>query len=268
MIPTPRIRTGIGGWTYAPWRGTFYPEGLKHADELAYAANQVTAIEINGTFYGRQKPESFRKWRDGTPDGFVFAVKASRFTTHRKDLTEAGELIHAFTSSGITELGPKLGPILWQFPPTRAFDPAQFAAFLALLPREQDGIPLRHVLETRHPTFNDAAYMDLLRTHGIAHAIVESGKHDLLADLTADFIYARLENNDETTEEGYDSPSLDAWARRVTAWSNGDPADDLPRAGPPPRPARRDAFIFFISGDKHRAPHSAMNFRKRLHQQP
>ena len=262
------IRTGIGGWTFPPWRGPFYPEGLPHAQELAYAANRVTAIEINGTFYGRQKPESFAKWRDSTPDGFVFAVKAARFTTHRKDLAAAGELIDAFLVSGLTELGPKLGPILWQFPPTRHFDPAQFTAFLGLLPKKQDGHPLRHVFETRHDSFADPAYMDLLRQHGVAHAVIDSDKHPLLADLTADFVYARLERNSEAEPEGYATPALDAWAARVQAWCAGKPADDLPRAGPKPPARKRDGFVFFISGDKVRAPAAATAFRRRLDTPP
>ena len=258
------IHVGIGGWNFPPWRGAFYPEGLKQAQELAFASGKMSAIEINATFYGRQKPESFAKWRDTAPDGFVFAVKASRFTTHKKDLAAAGDSIMAFLVSGITVLGPKLGPVLWQFPPTRAFDAAAFAAFLAFLPPEQDGLRLRHVIETRHPSFNDPAYMDLLRAHNVAHAIIESDKHTLLADLTADFVYARLEHNAAEAPEGYATAALDGWASRVQAWAAGKVADDLPRAGPPAKAAKREVFVFFISGDKVRAPDSALAFRGRV----
>jgi uncharacterized protein YecE (DUF72 family) len=258
------IHVGIGGWTYPPWRGAFYPEGLPHAQELAYAAGKMSAIEINATFYGRQKPESYVKWRDATPDGFLFAVKASRFTTHKKDLAAAGESVNAFLVSGLTELGPKLGPVLWQFPPTRIFERETMAAFLRLLPHRQDGLTLRHVIETRHPSFNDPAYVDLLRDNNVAHAIIESDKHTLLADLTSNFVYARLEHNAADAPEGYATPALDGWATRVRAWAAGTVADDLPRAGPPAAPVPREAFIFFISGDKERAPDAAMAFRSRI----
>ena len=258
------IHVGVGGWNFPPWRGTFYPAGLPQAQELAYAGQRLSAIEINATFYGRQKPESFAKWRDAVPEGFVFAVKASRFTTHKKDLAAAGEAITAFVVSGITELGPKLGPILWQFPPTRRFEREPFAAFLRALPASQDGIALRHVVETRHESFADAAYMSLLRDHGVAHAIIESDKHILLADLTADFVYARLEHNRESEPEGYASAALDGWAGRVQAWASGQMADDLPRAGEAASAQAREAFVFFISGDKVRAPASAMAFLGRL----
>jgi uncharacterized protein YecE (DUF72 family) len=261
--PAP-IHVGIGGWTFPPWRSTFYPEGLPHAQELAYAAGKMSAIEINATFYGRQKPESFAKWRDTAPEGFVFAVKASRFTTHKKDLAAAGDSVAAFLISGITQLGPKLGPVLWQFPPTRAFDRDSFAAFLALLPPTQDGLRLRHVIETRHPSFNDPAYVALLRDHNVAHAIIESDKHTLLADLTADFVYARLERNAAAEPEGYATAALDGWAHRVKLWAAGKTADDLPRAGPKAAAIPREAFVFFISGAKQRAPDAAMAFRNRV----
>lgn len=258
------VRVGIGGWTFPPWRGPFYPPGLKQADELAYAGTQLTAIEINGTFYGRQKPESFRKWRDTVPEGFVFGMKASRFTTHRRDLAEAGDSVKAFLVSGITELGPKMGPILWQFPPTRAFDREAFAAFLGFLPPEQDGIRLRHAIETRHPSFVDAAWMDLLRNHNVAHAVIESDKHPPSADLTADFAYVRLERNAEGAPEGYDTSALDGWAHRLKAWAAGRRADDLPRAGQMAVHTPRDCFVFFISGDKVRAPDAARAMLARL----
>lgn len=258
------IRVGIGGWTFPPWRGPFYPDGLPHAQELGYAAQRVTAIEINATFYGRQKPESFAKWRDVTPEGFVFAVKASRFTTHKRDLAAAGESVAAFVDSGITVLGPKLGPILWQFPPTRAFEREAMAAFLGHLPASKDGLRLRHVVETRHPSFADPGWMALLREHGAAHAVIESGKHVLLGDLTADFAYARLELNSEAEPEGYASAALDGWAERAKAWAGGRPEDSLPLAGARAAPAKRDVFVFFIGGDKVRAPAAAGAFQQRI----
>lgn len=264
-MKTSPIRVGIGGWTFPPWRGPFYPEGLPHAQELAYASQRVTAIEINATFYGRQKPESFAKWRDATPEGFVFAVKASRFTTHKRDLAAAGDSVAAFVQSGITVLGPKLGPVLWQFPPTRAFDPAAMAAWLDHLPLEHDGIPLRHVVETRHPSFADPAWIALLRERGVAHAIIESDKHVLHGDLTAPFAYARLELNSLAEPEGYATPALDAWAARARAWSAGHrPDHDLPLAAPATEPTPRETFIFFIGGEKVRAPQAAVSFLSRL----
>ncbi len=263
MIAAP-IHVGIGGWNFPPWRGTFYPPGLPQAQELAYAGGKMSAIEINATFYGRQKPASFVKWRDTVPEGFVFAVKASRFTTHKKDLADAGESVAAFLVSGITELGPKLGPVLWQFPPTRRFEREAFAAFLGFLPARQDGVVLRHVIETRHDSFNDPAYMDLLREHNVAHAIIESDKHVLLTDLTADFVYARLEHNGADEPEGYPTAALDGWSRRFKAWAAGEAADDPPRAGPAASKTKREAFVFFISGDKVRAPDAALAFRSRV----
>ncbi len=261
----PSIRVGIGGWTFAPWRGVFYPPGLPHAQELAYASAHLTAIEINGTFYGAQKPESFARWRDETPEGFVFSVKAARATTYRKDPAEAAESIERFLTSGVTELGPKLGPILWQFPPTRAFDPALFEAFLALLPDKQDGLKLRHVVEARHPSFTDPAAIALLRRFGVARALVDSDKQALLGDQTADFVYARLERSQADEPNGYPPAAMDLWAGRFRAWSRGEAVTDLPYAeavatNAPPR----DCFVYFIAGDKVRAPAAAMAMLKRL----
>lgn len=261
-----QAHVGIGGWTFAPWRGRFYPPGLPHAQELAYAAARLTAIEINATFYGRQKPESFARWAAAVPEGFVFALKASRFCTHRRALDEAGPSITNFLDSGITRLGPRLGPILWQFPATRAFEPAPFAAFLRLLPPAHDALPLRHVIEARHPSFADPAFMALLAAHGVAHAIIEEGEGPTLGDVTADFVYARLKRSAETEAEGYDAAALDGWAARVRGWLAGRPATDLPRAGPPESPRPRDVFVFFIAGDKVRAPDAARALLARLGQ--
>lgn len=260
-----RIVIGIGGWTFPPWCGTFYPPGLPHARELEFASRQVTSIEINGTFYRTQTVASFAKWRDETPDGFVFSLKAARYATHRRELSEAGESIGWFLNSGIVELGAKLGPLVWQFPPTRQFDRDAFAAFLALLPTEHGGLRLRHAIEVYHASFHNAAFVDLLRENGVAHVIVESGRQDLFADMTADFAYARLERNELAVPEGYASGALDAWTGRVRAWASGEAVSDLPLAkAAEAEPKPRDCFMYFIGGDKVRAPDSARGLLRRL----
>ena len=259
VLAMSSIHVGIGGWNFAPWRGTFYPADVSAAKELAFASRAVTSLEINSTFYGSQKPESFRKWRDQSPDGFVFSVKGPRFTTNRRDLSGAEESIERFVTSGIRELGDKLGPVLWQFPPTRQFDADALRPFLAALPTD-----LRHVVEARHPSFADPAWIALLREFGVAHAIVESDKHTMFADLTAPFIYARLERNALDAPEGYDSASLDQWAERIRRWSTGDAVTDLHCVGPAVGAQARPCFIYFISGDKVRAPDSARAMLKRL----
>lgn len=262
MTAPGAIRVGIGGWTFPPWRGTFYPAGLPHARELEHASRQVTTIEINGTFYGSQKPATFAAWRETAPDGFVFSVKASRYATNRRNLAEAGESIDRFVGGGILELGPKLGPILWQFPPTRRFAP-EFEAFLDLLPGHYEGVALRHVIEARHPSFADAAYVGMLRARGIAHAVCDSDKHTLFGDRTAPFAYARLERNDDDAPDGYDPAALDAWTGRVRNWAAGH-ATDLPLVGPAAATGPGDCFIYFISGDKVRAPDAARAMLHRL----
>lgn len=253
------IYVGIGGWNFAPWRGSFYPPEVPATKELAFASRAVTSIEINSTFYGSQKPESFRKWRDQTPENFVFSLKGPRFTTNRRDLSTAGESIERFVTSGIRELGDKLGPILWQFPPTRHFDETALRPFLAALPTD-----LRHVVEARHPSFADPAWVALLREFGVAHAIVESDKHTLFGDITAPFVYARLERNALDAPEGYDSGSLDQWAERVRRWSRGDSVGDVTCVAAAAAASARPCFIYFISGDKVRAPDSARAMLKRL----
>lgn len=260
----PRTLIGIGGWTFAPWRGTFYPKGLPHAQELYYASRQITSIEINGTFYRTQDPASFATWRDTAPPGFVFSIKASRGTTHLKDITAAAPAIERFLGSGLLALGPALGPILWQFPHTKKFDPAAFAAWLRLLPKDRDGMGLRHVVEARHPSFTDPAFIGLLREYGVANAIIGSDKHVLQGDLTAPFVYVRLQHNAAGGVEGYDGALLDRWAERARAWQAGRPVTDLPLLGTPPDPAPRDCFIYFIGGDKERAPDAARALLKRL----
>jgi len=241
------IRVGIGGWNFPEWRGGFYPKGLPHAQELAYASERLSSIEINGTFYRHQSPQSFASWRDGTPEGFVFSVKAHRATTNSKDFGGGMPSVAHFLESGIAELGEKLGPVFWQFPPFRKFDAAICGAFLASLPKTLAGRPLRHAIEARHPSFEDPDWVSLLRAHSVALVIVESGKQSLRCDVTADFVYARLQMNDATAPEGYNSDALDRWAKQFKAWSK-----------------KLDCYVYFISGDKARAPDSAMSLLKRL----
>jgi len=259
------IRVGIGGWVFAPWRGEFYPKGLPQAQELSFASRKLTAIEINATFYRTQKPTSFRKWSAETPDDFVFAVKGPQFATNRRVLAEAGESIEWFLASGVLELGSKLGPILWQMPPTKKFDADDLAAFLKLLPPQRDGRPLRHVLEVRHESFVTPAFIDLLRQFSVAVVLVESGKHPLIADVTGDFVYARLQGTSDDVKTGYPPKDLDAWAKRAQSFAAGDaPADLKTVGGAAPAKAERDVFIFMISGAKLRAPAAAMALIDRL----
>jgi uncharacterized protein YecE (DUF72 family) len=259
------IRVGIGGWVFKPWRGEFYPEGLQQARELEYASRKLTAIEINGTFYSTQKPESFRKWAAETPDDFVFSLKGPRFTTHRRVLAEAGESVERFFSSGVTELKGKLGPILWQFHPGKKFEPDDFAAFLALLPQRLDGTPIRHAVEVRHESFLTPAFIALLRKFSVAPVLVESDKHPLIADVTGDFVYARLQRTSEKEKTGYPARALDAWAKRARSFADGGAPDDLTTIAPPSSAAdKRDVFIYMISGAKVRAPAAAMALIERL----
>jgi uncharacterized protein YecE (DUF72 family) len=260
-----RIRVGIGGWVYAPWRNNFYPDAWPQARELEFASRQLTAIEINATYHGAQKPTSFVKWRDETPDGFMFSVKASRFATNRKLLAEAQESIARFVGSGISELGAKLGPIVWQFMPTKRYEPGDFEAFLRLLPKEVDGLALRHVLDVRHPSFMTPGYLKLARRYHCATVFADSDEHPLFADLTGDFVYARLMRSDSSLASGYAPAALDRWAERAKLWASGGEPADLPRAeGQPAAGGPRDVFMFVISGAKERAPAAAMELLKRL----
>ncbi len=259
------IRVGIGGWTYAPWRGTFYPEGLKQADELAYAASKLTAIEINGTFYRTQSPASFAKWRDETPEGFVFSVKGHRAIVNKKKLAEAGEALDWFFKSGVTELGDKLGPVLWQLAPFKKFDADDLAAFLALLPKEAGGLTLRHVLEVRSKSYLNAEFVDLIRKHGVAVVYADSDDYPAIADVTADFVYARLQRSAEDIATGYSAADLDGWAGRAKTWAAGGEPDDLPRFGKvKPKKVKRDVFVFMIAGAKVRAPAAATALIERI----
>ncbi|MCR4282231.1 MAG: DUF72 domain-containing protein [Bauldia sp.] len=259
------IRVGIGGWTYEPWRGTFYPADLKHADELRYAASKLTSIEINGTFYRTQSAASFAKWRDETPDGFVFAVKGHRAVVNKKVLGEAGEALDWFFKSGITELGDKLGPVLWQFAPFKKFDADDFDAFLALLPEKVAGLSLRHVVEVRSKSFLVPEFVALLRRHNVAVVYADSDDYPAIADVTADFVYARLQRSREKLPTGYPPADLDDWAKRAKAWQAGREPDDLPRFGTgKAKKAKRDVFVYMIAGDKVRAPAAAMGLIERL----
>ena len=262
------IRVGVGGWVFAPWRGTFYPKNLTQARELEYASRHLTAIEINGTFYGSQKPASFRRWRDETPEDFMFSLKGPRFATHRRELGEARDSIERFFTSGVLELGAKLGPVLWQFPGTKRFEPEDFGAFLALLPASIEGRKLRHVVEVSHGSFAAPAFIDLLRKHGVALALVDSADRPAVFDLTADFVYARLRRSIEEEPTGYPKSALDAWAQRFETWAAGGEPNDLPRvhAGPAPAEKTRDCFVYFIGGAKIRAPAAAQALIARLAQ--
>ncbi len=261
-----QIRVGIGGWTYEPWRGVFYPPGLPHKQELEFASRRLTAIEINGTYYGTQKRDSFAKWRDETPEGFVFSLKGSRFTTNRRVLAEAGSSIERFLASGITELGDKLGPINWQFMPTKQYEPEDFEAFLTLLPREQDGIALRHVVEVRHPSFRDPGFIALLRRYEVGVVLTDHPDFPHIHDVTAPFVYARLQGAAESEPLGYAVKALDRWVERVRLWAAGGAPDDLPTLAPPaPNPPKaREVFVFMINGFKPKAPAAAMALIKRL----
>ena len=247
MRDTGRIRVGIGGWVFPPWRGSFYPPGLPQSQELDHASRHLTAIEINGTFYNSGRPDSFRKWRDGTPDGFVFSLKGPRFVTHRNELASAGPSLELFFSRGVLELGDKLGPVLWQFAPFKPFDAEDFAAFLKLLPRDK-GRPIRHLVEVRHQSFRCSGFTDLLQEHRVAVAHVDDAKFPAFEAVTADFAYLRLRQCTEEEPTGYSPESLDHWAERARALA----ADG------------RDVFVYFINGAKVRAPHAAMALIERL----
>jgi uncharacterized protein YecE (DUF72 family) len=261
-----RIRAGMGGWLYAPWRGEFYPKGLKQADELAYAAAHVTSIEINATHYRLQSPQSFRKWGEAAPDGFKFSVKGPRIVTNQKVLAETGSFIKRFIGSGLSELGEKLGPILWQFAPHKHFDETDLAAFLDLLPRELDGRAFDHVIEARHSSFATPAFVKLLRDTGIGAVYTDAQEWPNVADITGNIVYARLQRGDDKLETAYEPRALDAWAARAKAWAEGLMPDDLPLldAGSQPDARPRDVFIYFIHEGKLRAPAAAMALLERL----
>lgn len=266
MKSSGNIYVGVGGWNFPPWRGVFYPKGLAQAKELSYAASHLTSIEINSTFYGTQKPESFRKWARETPDGFVFSVKGPRFATNRRVLAEAGDSIQHFLKSGVMELGDRLGPLLWQFAPHKKFDAADFGAFLALLPEKHDGRRLRHVIEVRHDSFLMPEFVALLRKHNMAPVFSEHETYPAIADVTSDFVYLRLQKGKDTIATGYPPKELDAWAKRLQAFASGGVPKDLEQVDPnnAPKPLLRDVFAYVIHEGKVRAPAAAMELIERL----
>lgn len=281
------IRIGVSGWTYAPWRGNFYPKGLAQKRELGFAARQFNALEINGTFYGMQTPKAFRSWAEAVPPGFVFAVKGSRYLTHMLRLKEPERPLANFFASGPLTMGDRLGPILWQFPPRFRFDPERIEAFFRLLPQDMgaaadlarrhddrlkapadygDGAvrPLRHAMEIRHESFRDAAFIDLLRRYGVALVCADTVDWPLLMDVTADFVYCRLHGSAELYKSGYSDAALDRWAERVRNWSLGAPTDGHFVTGPTDDGKKRDVFVLFDNTDKLMAPGDARGLMRRL----
>lgn len=260
-----RIRVGIGGWNFAPWRNNFYPTGLVQRRELEYASRHLRAIEINGTFYGAQKPATYAKWAAETPDGFVFSLKAPRYITEGKRLADTTRGIEGFVFGGLAAFGDRLGPVLWQLPPSRPFDADDLAAFLDLLPRELDGQPMRHVLEVRHKSFLDERYVELARSHRIPTVFTDSPKFPSLADITGDFAYARLMRSESHIDTGYGTHDLDAWTDRARQWAEGDDPTELPHVTAPSKAkGARDVFIYFISSAKERNPAAAMALQQRV----
>ncbi len=247
---TGTIRVGVGGWTYEPWRGVFYPDKLSQKKELAYASGKLTSIEINGTYYSGFKPETWMKWRDETPGDFVFAVKASRFCTNRKILSEGGESIGRFLDQGLTALGDKLGPINWQFMATKKFDPVDFEGFLKLLPSERDGVRLRHALEVRSPTFDTQQFYDLAAKYGAAIVYAEDDEAPewpRIDQPTAAFTYARMMSSKPDEPTGMASAELEGIAEQAKGWAK-----------------RGDVFAYFIAGAKVRNPAAAMALIEKL----
>jgi uncharacterized protein YecE (DUF72 family) len=283
------VRVGISGWTYAPWRGNFYPAGLLHADELSYASRQVETIEINGTFYGLQRPEAFARWYDETPQRFVFAVKGPRYITHIRRLREVETPLANFFASGVLRLEEKLGPILWQFPASFRFSPERLDHFFALLPRDTEAAALaerrsdwlaerawaktghrrelRHAIEIRHQSFLDPAFVALLRRRRVALVFADSVSWPYAEDLTADFVYLRLHGSEELYASGYSDEALDHWAARIKLWAQGTEPNDARLIDPDARPAPgggRDVFAYFDNDAKVRAPIDARSLRARL----
>jgi uncharacterized protein YecE (DUF72 family) len=258
------IFTGIGGWTFEPWRGVFYPDGLPHTKELEYAAAHLTSIEINGTFYRTQTPATFHKWASEVPNGFKFSVKGVRYVTNRTVLAEAGDSIKRFIDSGVLELGDRLGPLLWQMNPYKKFDEADFGKFLELLPPKVGDQKLRHVVEVRHDSFKTPAFIALLRQFNVGIVYSEHDTYTEIADITSDFVYARLQKGDDSLATGYPAKALDAWAGRLKVWADGGQPNDLPRVDKRDAPKTpRDVFAYVIHEGKVRAPAAAMELIKR-----
>lgn len=252
------IRVGVGGWTYEPWRGVFFPKGLPHKEELSYLSRSLTSIEVNGTFYRTQSPATFRNWRDETPEGFVFSLKAPRYTTNRKDLGTAGDTIQNFLDSGLRELNGKLGPINWQLAPTKAFDPLECESFLKLLPCD-----LKNAIEVRHESFRCPEFVNLARRYGVAIVIAGDSEYPLISEATAPFVYARIMGTTEDAN-GYPPDLIDAWAGRAKEFASGSAPSDLPTLSPAPPAHGRDVYLYVISGFKQANPATAMEILKRL----
>jgi len=259
------ISVGIGGWTYEPWRGLFFPEKLPKAKELFHASRRVTSIEVNGTFYSTFTPSTFKRWADETPDDFIFSLKAPRFAVNRRVLGEAGPSIEKFFGSGVGELKSKLGPILWQLPPLKKYDANDIAAFLSLLPLDVAGLKLRHVLEVRHETFLSQDFIAQARKANVGIVLADSPKYPMLADLTSDFVYLRLQNAQAEIETGYPISALDKWVALARSWARGDEPQEFPLVAPKGRKlSSRDVFVYFINGAKERAPAAAETLIRRL----
>ena len=259
------IRVGVGGWTFEAWRGgAFFPKGHPKTRELEYASRQLTTIEINGTFYSTQKPSSFRKWADETPDDFVFSVKAHRLTTNRRVLAEAGPSIDHFLNSGVTQLKSKLGPILWQFANHKKYDAADFEAFLKLLPRALDGLALRHALEVRHESFAIPEFVALARKYGAAIVYAHHETYPEIADVTADFVYGRLQQSAAKVAAGYTAAAIKTWAKRARQWAEGKAPAGPPTLAKPAKLAKTDVFLYFIAGAKERNPAAAQALLREL----
>ena len=259
------IRVGIGGWTFAPWRKNFYPEGLVQRRELEYASRHLRAIEINGTFYRAQTPKVYAKWAAETPEDFVFSLKAPKTITEGRKLAESTTGAKRFIDGGLAEFGARLGPILWQLPPSRAFDRDDLAAFLGALPRTLNDRPLRHVLEVRHESFLCDAYLQLARAQNVATVFTDSTTYPSMADITGDFVYARLMRSHADIATGYSASALDEWAKRASLWARGGDPADLPHVGELTAKAKaRDVFVFFISSAKERNPAAAMAMQARV----
>lgn len=282
------IRIGISGWTYAPWRGVFFPKGLLQKHEMAYAAQTFPSIEVNGTFYGQQRPEIFERWRDGAPDDFVFAIKASRYITHIRRLRDATEPMANFFAQGVLALGKKLGPFLWQLPPSYRFDPDRLEDFLRLLPHDTDAAaklarrheprmkgrvfltpeskrPLRHAMEIRHESFRDERFVQLLRKYQVGLVVADTVEWPRLGDITADFVYARLHGSEQLYASGYSDAALDDWARWFRSWSQSRSPREVDRvSATKARTKVKDIFVYFDNDMKVRAPFDAMKLAERL----
>lgn len=266
MTTSGTIRCGIGGWTYEPWEGTFYPEKLAKAKHLEFASRQLKTIEINGTYYRGQTPATFAKWAREVPDGFVFSVKGNRYVTNKKVLSEAGESMGKFWATGLHELGDRLGPVIWQFAPTKKFEAEDFEGFLQLLPNSLEGLRLRHVLEVRHASFAVPEFVALARKYQATICYAHHLTYPEIADVTSDLVYARLQRGTDSIATAYGSDELALWAARCRTWAQGGQPADLPLAEPTSRPDEkvRDVFVYFIHEGKIRAPQGAIALQERL----